>query len=245
MEHNFKKAVESIRETRLSQTEKSAILARLSAYQAAHPPKAPLVISPFASFFTMKNAYAFAATLLLIATGTVAHAAESSLPGEALYAVKVKVNEPLRGALSFSASAKAEWETKKLERRLEEAEKLALKGKFDSKALAEVEKHIDRHFDDHDSWKKKDKKDKDNANAIVPSTLFPQKSEPVSDIDAKAEEYKTILEDIKSKGDDDQKEKIEKLERKLEEKANRKTKAQNSDENQPNIPNRGKKPDDR
>ncbi len=243
MEHIFKKATETIRETKLSHAEKSAIFARLSAYQAAHPLKAEPVKSPFTSLFTIKNAYAFAAILLLIATGGVAQAAEGSLPGDALYAVKVKVNEPIRGALSFSASAKAEWETKKLERRLEEAEELILEGRFDGEALAEMEKRIDRNFEDHDSWKEKDKKDKENARSIVPAPLLPQKSEPVADIDEKAKEHRPILEDIKSRGDDDQREKIEKLEKKLDEKSRRDTKADDREKGPSKAPGKGKKTD--
>lgn len=241
MEHNFKKEIEIIRETKLSHKEKSAIFARLSAYQAANPLKTGPIMSPFASFFNIRNAYAFVATLLIVATGTVVQAAESSLPGDALYAVKVKVNEPIRGALSFSASSKAEWETKKLERRLEEAEKLVLEGRFDGEALAEMEKRIDRHFEDHDSWKEKDKKDKENAKSIVPAPLLPQKSEPVADIDEKAKEHRTILEDIKSKSDDDQREKIEKLERKLDEKAQRGTKVKDLEGSRSKAPGKDKK----
>lgn len=221
MEHDFKKAVTDIRETKLSHKEKGKLFAKLSAYQEMHPIAAPAA-SPFAFIFSLKSAYTFAAIILLVATGAVAQAAEGALPGEALYAVKVKVNEPIRGALSFTASAKAEWEIEKLERRLEEVERLAVEGKFDNEALAEMEKSIDKHVEDHDSWKEKEEKDRENAKAIVPAPLLPQKR--TADIDEKIQEHKPILEDIKSKGNDDQKEKIERIEKKLEEKANRKEK---------------------
>ena len=58
--------------------------------------------------------------------GTVSFAAENTVPGDALFTVKVHVNENVRGVVAVTSKAKAEWEVRLVERRLEEVEKLAM-----------------------------------------------------------------------------------------------------------------------
>lgn len=62
--------------------------------------------------------------IILIGGGT-AYASEASLPGDFLYPVKVDVAEPVVGALTFGASAQANWHEQLVERRLQESETLA------------------------------------------------------------------------------------------------------------------------
>ena len=73
--------------------------------------------------------------------------AESSLPGEVLYPIKVRFNEELRGALITSAYQKVEWETERLERRINEAQLLADSGLLTPEAEAEVAVAIKQHSD--------------------------------------------------------------------------------------------------
>lgn len=80
-----------------------------------------------------------AALLVFIAGGGASLAAERSLPGEGLYAFKTNVNERLLEKLAFSAQAKAEWEQRLVERRVEEADQLILEGKLDRIILEEEE----------------------------------------------------------------------------------------------------------
>lgn len=74
-----------------------------------------------------------------LAGGGVSAVAESALPGDALYAVKVSVNEEVRAAFTFSAESKANWEARRAERRLEEAEKLSVENRLSADARAKVE----------------------------------------------------------------------------------------------------------
>lgn len=67
--------------------------------------------------------------LSLLVSGT-SYAAEGSLPGDFLYPIKVNMNEEVRGLFVFSVNARAGWEVARVERRLEEAEHLAVRGKF-------------------------------------------------------------------------------------------------------------------
>lgn len=69
-------------------------------------------------------------------------AAEGALPGEPLYAVKIHVNENIRSTFNTSIESKANWEVKRTERRLEEAEVLAAQGKLDSKTSAEISENF-------------------------------------------------------------------------------------------------------
>ena len=85
----------------------------------------------FPTFLTNKYMIAtLIAAIVLAFGGGAAAAAEGSLPGDILYPVKVKVNEEVKSALSLSAEAKAAWDARRAERRLEEAEKLAVAEKL-------------------------------------------------------------------------------------------------------------------
>jgi hypothetical protein len=231
MNNEFKKGIEELRGIKLSQNEKDEMFSAISTY-ADKAPTAPTRSnpSPFFSFFSLKNASAFASILILLGTATASYAAEGALPGDPLYAIKVNLNEPLRGAFAISKSAKASWEEKKLDRRLMEAEKLASKGKLSEAAIIEVEKRIDQHVDKHDEIKIKEKKEEAKKTE---NTAFPSRTQPKDDdsMEVKIKEHKAILEDIKTDKDEKEREKIERLEKKLEEKSkNRKNADSRSDE---------------
>ncbi|GEM_PF-5098195 len=88
------------------------------------------------------------AIMLLIAIttgGGVSLAAEGTVPGDALYSVKVGVNENVRSAFAFSQEAKAEWKVQQVERRLQEAEKLAAEGKLSENAGATLGSKFIKH----------------------------------------------------------------------------------------------------
>lgn len=86
--------------------------------------------------------------LVLASGGGVSYAAEGSLPGDPLYGVKVNVNEEVRSALAVSAESQALWDARRAERRLEEAEKLAIKGRLDAENEARLEQEFQAHTED-------------------------------------------------------------------------------------------------
>lgn len=94
---------------------------------------------------SMKTKLAVSLIGIMVASSGVSYAAEASVPGDLLYPVKINVNENVRAAASLSAESKAEWATKQVERRLEEAETLAAQGKLDSSARETIEAHIESH----------------------------------------------------------------------------------------------------
>lgn len=83
-----------------------------------------------------------AAMLLLVIVPVMA---EDALPGDTLYPIKVRFNEELRGAMVSSPYQKVEWETERLERRLEEADLLADTGRLTPQAEADVAEAIKHH----------------------------------------------------------------------------------------------------
>lgn len=79
-----------------------------------------------------------ALVLAMFLSGGAAFAAEGSLPGDLLYPVKVEVNERVGEVLAFSTEAKAEFETKLAEKRINEIERLAKKGQISAEVSEEL-----------------------------------------------------------------------------------------------------------
>jgi len=77
--------------------------------------------------------------------GGVSFAAENTVPGDALYSVKINFNEKAVEALRFSDKTKAEWDTRLAERRLEEAEKLASTGNLATSTQEALQAALEGH----------------------------------------------------------------------------------------------------
>lgn len=88
---------------------------------------------------------ALLATFLIGAGSSVSFAAERSLPGDMLWPVKVSINENVRLAVAFSPEAKAEWEARRVLRRIEEAEEMVRDVSFGTEARISIELHLDDH----------------------------------------------------------------------------------------------------
>ena len=116
--------------------------AELSAYADSHAVSAPST-SPFfggARVFLGRFSYALIASALLIFGGGVAYAAHSALPGDPLYPVKVALLEPAEK--TFRAQTPAAWSITLVNRRLDEADRVASRAspspKRDARAALEV-----------------------------------------------------------------------------------------------------------
>ena len=75
---------------------------------------------------------------LLASGGGVSYAAQSSLPGQTLYPVKVDINEPVAGLFQFGTQAQAQWNAELAQTRLQEAEQLAAQNKLTPQIQAQV-----------------------------------------------------------------------------------------------------------
>jgi hypothetical protein len=127
LETIFKNASESVR---MTDAEKARVRA------AAFPVPVRPVASPWLVFFrTHVPATAFVA--LIFFTGATSAIAERSLPGDILYPVKTKVNEPAASlVVRRGPDAETRWEASIAKRRLDEAKALLDNPSGDDEALA-------------------------------------------------------------------------------------------------------------
>lgn len=97
---------------------------------------------------------------------TVPLVAEQSLPGDALYPVKVRFNEGIRSQLLFSPYEKMEWEARRVERRVAEARLLATEGELTEENEQMLEETVRSHASAfHEQLT--ELRESDSANATV------------------------------------------------------------------------------
>lgn len=87
------------------------------------------------------------AVLIIALSGGTSLVAEQALPHTMLYPIKVQLNEEIRSVLNFSAEAQADWTVRRIERRLEEAEQLAVDSRLDAATRVELEIAITGYAD--------------------------------------------------------------------------------------------------
>lgn len=109
--------------------------------------ESPIRVHPSPYLFMHQRLVSGMAFILVVAFvgGGTTYAAEGALPGDALYAVKLNVNESLRAALAQSAEAKAEWHAEAVYRRMAEAEILAARGDLTPEAQVVLEENFEEN----------------------------------------------------------------------------------------------------
>lgn len=140
----IKKAADDIR---LSSADKTRMSNVVQSYMRINPlPKPVTTYTRTVSWFVYLHRPIAAALVLVLISGTgVSFAAESALPGDALYAVKTKVTEPVRVALATGAEAKANVQIDLAERRIEEAATLSSEGRLDEATQDELTTSFETH----------------------------------------------------------------------------------------------------
>jgi hypothetical protein len=143
----LKKKSETIR---LRASEKAELQSRIVAFMEYHPlpaavkakpvPKGSKVTPEPYRLIAIPRAYLrnFAGATALFMVVMIPALAESAIPGDILYPVKVNFTEEIRSTLSTNSYEKVVWETTRLERRVSEARLLAQAGKLTGEAEAEV-----------------------------------------------------------------------------------------------------------
>lgn len=90
--------------------------------------------------------------------------AESSVPGDVLYPVKVSINENMKHATAFTAESEAKVSEEIIARRAEEAKELESEGKLDADAKAKLSSSINAEIQ---NWKKMQEEIKSSGDAEV------------------------------------------------------------------------------
>lgn len=80
--------------------------------------------------------------LVILVSGGTSVFAHQALPGDALYPVKINVNETVSGWFAWSKEAEAQYEAELAARRLEEGQQLALEGRLTGDARAIVQTNV-------------------------------------------------------------------------------------------------------
>jgi hypothetical protein len=113
-------------------------------YMAMHPARHAPRTSRFAFLF---HPVPVIASLLIIAVSgvSVAGAAEQALPGDALYAIKVNVNEEVKLALAVTPEKKAAVSLARAETRLAELDTLIARGDINETTRDLINERIDEH----------------------------------------------------------------------------------------------------
>jgi len=151
---------------------------------------------------------AFIILILILGTGT-SYAAEGSLPGDMLYPIKVNVNEQIAHLTSFTSESKAKLNTKIIKKRLEEADRLASKGKLNEVTKDKIVKGLEKASVglDKDLLELIDKKDFKNIselNSILKISLDNHKKsleEKAEEKNIKKDDIDFILEKINEKSE--------------------------------------------
>lgn len=138
MEENLEQLKKEAQKIYLKQEEKSATRNIL----VAHSKK--IFYHWNLSFIARKKVLIFTTIILLVLGGGTSYASEFSLPGDILYPIKTKVNENIAGLLQFTLERATKFEEKKVERRLQEVEKLSEKGELNEQRKAEAEARIEQ-----------------------------------------------------------------------------------------------------
>lgn len=158
MTDEFKDMWDAISGETLSDSERSAMRARLRMYMTEHPVRIPFTMrisDAFSAFLSPSHAalqFASAAVAFVAIAGTgTAYAAGNSLPGEPLYGFKINLEEPIQGAFALSAEAQATWNAQLAARRLSEAEQLAVKNQLTPAAASAVTSGLDQATENFDA----------------------------------------------------------------------------------------------
>lgn len=134
----------------LSAEEKARMRRVVSAYAAMKPVRRRVAARStgsrwYAFILSPRMAVGALVVVLVASSAGVSYAAESALPGDILYAVKVKVNEPVAQALSTTPQAKAQTAVKLAHRRLDEAATLAAQGRLGTSTREKLQEGFETH----------------------------------------------------------------------------------------------------
>lgn len=130
----------------LSRKESEVLEKNIAAFVASKPVKTDRKVHLF-TFFSLRTMPAIAVVVaVVVGVGGVSAAAGQSLPGDFLYPIKINVNESIQAAFKTSTEAKAKFDAKRAELRMEEAAKLAAAGRLDDRVEEDLSSRASLHL---------------------------------------------------------------------------------------------------
>ena len=150
MDKKFNHIIKSAKSVMLSQVEKQDVWSAVDAHVRSHRAYKPVISRPrhaiFSPYFIHTQRLAvFGLAVLFVIGGGTSIAAQGALPNDALYAIKVNVNEEVQSWFTFGAESRAYFETKRAGERLEEAKTLAVLGELDAESQEKIKKNFEKH----------------------------------------------------------------------------------------------------
>lgn len=152
MKENFKNFIKRARANKLSENEKDVLRSKILEFISFNPirGKAPILrdrnyISIFEVRYFMKAASLALICVLVVAGSGVSYAAAKALPGEALYSVKININENIEETFATTPKAKLAIQSEHIQRRLDEAQKLRKEQKLSPETQKIVVAKIGEH----------------------------------------------------------------------------------------------------
>ena len=150
--NRFLKQLKSVsRSVRLEKEQKAVIRENLMAFMRTHEVVPDTSIRLVSAQYMFMRRYVWSApvmaAILIIALGGLgmSAAAQSSVPGQLLYPVKIQVREKVETFLALSPKALAEVESEHAQERLQEATELAAAGHLKSDVAADLENRFEGH----------------------------------------------------------------------------------------------------
>lgn len=190
MNHKLKQFIRDAAHVKLRDTDRAAMRAHFAELAGIPNASEPIKThnSPWTFFHFHRTAamsFSAAALAILVTTG-VAAASEGTIPGDILYPIKVHVTEEARSAILRTPAAKAAWETRRLERRLAEAEKIVQRN-VNPRALSSLGIDINAHTE----------RVQNSIDDMERSGNIQAAAEASSNIEAPLAAHKKILQEMK------------------------------------------------
>lgn len=156
-DHKTAEYFEEMKDMKLSESSRVRIQEELLAHARFHPvrvegdSRSTKQVPQRTSLFNLlrnKTMTVAMIAIVLVAGGGTSYAAESAVPGDALYVVKTEVNENVKSAFAVSNEAEARLQARLAEERLEEAEELAARGELSAEASANIRARLKEHYEE-------------------------------------------------------------------------------------------------
>lgn len=144
----LERGINELKNVVMTDSEKSDIYKNIMSFSA---PTKPIQSPWFAFSFSIVSSrsrlvyYIIIPLIIILSSGGAVFASQDSLPDSILYPLKVKVLEPIEGALTISVESKANYESKLAKKRLVEAEILASNDKLDSTEEKKINTLLTKH----------------------------------------------------------------------------------------------------